>query len=168
MNNEMNATEVKLRIRILNIIEILGIQFILIFTLGFQVFLHDLPCPLCLLQRVGFFGIIIGLLMNLRFGLKPFHYSIILLSALFTSLVALRHIVINVVPDGGYGNPFLGLHLYTWSFIISTTILVFTTLVLGINRQFQYGNPKMGSHWTTHTLLAVTTFIFALNLILLL
>lgn len=110
----MNATaDVKMKISILNIVEILAIQFIILFSLGFQVFLRDLPCPLCLLQRIGFFGIILGLLMNLRFGLRPRHYSIILLSAFFTSLVALRHIVINVVPDGGYGNTFLGLHLYT-------------------------------------------------------
>jgi hypothetical protein len=106
--------------------------------------------------------------MNLRFGLHPRHYSVILLSSFFTSLVALRQVAINTVPDGGYGDTFLGFHLYSWSFFISTLILIFTAIVLGFNRQFQKVPFKFKIPVRTHTLLAITNIIFALNLILLL
>lgn len=161
------TAELKQKISIFNLVEVLGIQLTLILALGFQIFLHDAPCPLCLLQRVGFFGITIGLLMNLRFGLRPAHYSIVLLSAVFTSFVALRQLVMNMVPDGGYGSPFLGWHLYTWSFILATFIIIITAIVLGVNRQFQNAQSNLRSHWSTQGLLAITTLIFALNLILL-
>ncbi len=78
--------------------EIVGVCLILVVALGFQIFLHDLPCPLCMLQRIGFFGVTLGLLMNLRLGLHPSHYALSLLSALFTGFVALRQIALHVVP----------------------------------------------------------------------
>lgn len=166
--HEITITKnIKNRVRILNALETLGIQFILVVALGFQIFLHDLPCPLCLLQRVGFFGIAIGLLMNLRFGLHPSHYAIALLSALFTSFVALRQIALHVVPGTGvYGLPFLGLHLYTWSFIISMLIILFTTVMLGIDRQYQNSMAiRMQSHWSTYTLIALTALLLIINII---
>jgi disulfide bond formation protein DsbB len=163
-----NVSDVKMKISLFNIIEVIIIQLAVIFSLIFQIFLNDKPCILCLLQRVGFFGIILGLLMNLRFGLQPKHYSIILLSAFFTSLASLRQIAINVVPEGGFGTSLFGFHMYTWSFFVSTIILILTTLALGINRQFYPTFHKLRSHWTTQVLLAITTFIFVLNLILLL
>lgn len=166
--NEITITKnTKSRIRLLNGLEILGIQFILILALGFQIFLHDLPCPLCLLQRIGFFGIAIGLLMNLRFGLHPSHYAIALLSALFTSFVALRQIALHVVPGTGvYGLPFLGLHLYTWSFIVAMLIIIFTSIILGIDRQYQNSmSIRMQSHWSTHSLLGLTVLVLIINII---
>jgi disulfide bond formation protein DsbB len=161
---------IKTNLRGLNILEILGIQSILIFALVFQIFLKDLPCPLCLLQRIGFFGIAIGLLMNLRFGLHPSHYAMALLSALFTSFVALRQIVLHIVPGTGkYGLPFLGLHLYTWSFIAAMMIIIFTSLILSIDRQYDnHLATRMRSHWSTYTLLAFTTLLVIINVVSLL
>jgi len=125
-----------------NTLELLGILAVLFIAFLFQVLLHDLPCPLCLLQRVGFFGIALGFLLNLRFGFKPSHYGIVILSAIFTSFVALRQIAIHVIPGtGAYGQPFLGFHLYTWSFIISMIVIVTTTLLLSIDRQYFREEP---------------------------
>lgn len=156
-------------IRFFNMIELVGILLTLLVALGFQIFLHDLPCPLCLLQRIGFLGIAVGLLMNLRFGLHPSHYSIALLSALFTSFVALRQIALHVVPGtGSYGEPFLGLHLYTWSFIVSMLILIATTLVLGIERQYKnHWVTHLRSHWITHFFLGLTVLVILVNIVLL-
>ena len=170
MTDIIDPKTIKTSVSILNALETLGIQLILIFALMFQIFLQDLPCPLCLLQRIGFFGIAIGLLMNLRFGLHPSHYSISLLSALFTSFVALRHIALHVVPGTGvYGLPFLSLHLYTWSFIASMIILIFTSIILGIDRQYKNSMAiRMQSHWSTHALLALTIILLLVNIISLL
>lgn len=174
----INIANIKRKIFFLNILEILGIYLILIFALGFQIILHDLPCPLCLLQRIGFFGIALGLLMNLRFGLHPSHYSIALVSALFTSFVALRHIALHIVPGTGtYGQSFLGLHLYTWSFITAVIVLLYTSIVLGIDRQYEISSDKpyqnnvsiqIRSHWITYLLIAFTGLLLLANLVSLL
>ena len=106
--------------RFFNFIELTGIFFMLLLCFIFQIVLHELPCPLCLLQRLGFLCVALGFMMNLRFGLRPSHYAISILSALFTGFVALRQIALHVVPgSGSYGAAFLGMHLYTWSFVIS-------------------------------------------------
>lgn len=133
-----NQSGARIFAKTFNVMELLGIQLTLILAIVFQIFLHELPCPLCLLQRIGFFGIALGLLLNLRNGLHPSHYSICLLSALFTSFVALRQIALHVVPGTGfYGAPFLGLHLYSWSFILAMLIIIATSFILGINRQYE-------------------------------
>ncbi|MDF2867477.1 MAG: dsbB 1 [Gammaproteobacteria bacterium] len=153
--------------RIFNTLELTGIILMLMMAFGFQLVLHELPCPLCLLQRVGFIGIAFGFLMNLRFGLRPSHYAIVLLSALFTSFVALRQIALHVVPGtGAYGNALFGLHLYTWSFIICTLIVIATTFMLSIDTQYQVvhkRNIRMPA--LTHTLFATTLFIIIANLV---
>ncbi len=161
--------KIQTAVKIINILELIGIWLTLLMALGFQIFLHDLPCPLCMLQRIGFFGVAIGLLMNLRLGLHPSHYSIVLLSALFTSFVALRQISLHVIPGtGSYGEPFLGLHLYTWSFIISMIIIIVTTLVLGIDRQYENNYAiRMRTHWMTHLLFSITAILIMVNIILL-
>lgn len=161
--------KVKNWVHILNGLELLGILSILIVALLFQFLWHDLPCPLCLLQRFGFMGIAFGLLLNLRCGLLPSHYTIVLLSALFTSFVAIRQIVLHIVPGTGvYGEAFLGLHLYTWSFIVSMLTILYTSLILGIDRQYKNGFiEKMQSHWITHGLFVITLIILCVNIILL-
>src|ERR1700733_10349399 len=103
---------------IANLLVLLSIIFISLFAFMIQFFFEELPCPLCLLQRVGFLFMAYGLLLNFRFGFRPSHYTIILLGAVYTSLVALRQIAINVLSTtGGYGTAIFGLHLYTWSFV---------------------------------------------------
>lgn len=123
--------------RLCSFAELSGVIVMLFMAFAFQILFHELPCPLCLLQRLGFFGVALGFLLNLRYGLRPSHYSIVILSALFTSFVALRQIALHVLPGtGAYGDAFLGLHLYTWSFIISMIIIVMTTAMLGMDRQY--------------------------------
>jgi len=147
--------------RFCNAAEITGVLIMLFMALIFQVFLNELPCPLCLLQRVGFFGVALGLLLNLRYGLQPSHYSIVILSALFTSFVALRQIALHVVPGtGSYGFAFLGYHLYTWSFIISMIIIFATTVMLGMDRQYATNFSSVPRFR------ALTTLLFAILLLL--
>lgn len=143
---------------------VIGILFL---TLALQFLLHELPCPLCLLQRIGFLGIALGFLMNLRFGFRPSHYSIVLLSSLFTAAVALRQIALHAIPGtGSYGSPILGLHLYTWSFILAVTLLVITSLILGIDKQFLSSKrTNKAWHFLTHILFGLVTLVILINII---
>lgn len=102
-----------------------------------QLAFEELPCPLCILQRLGLIFILYGGFLNLRYGFKPSHYGLILLSGLFTSFVALRQIVLHIIPGtGSYGSAIMGYHLYTWSFMISMGIIILTTILLSIDRQY--------------------------------
>lgn len=102
-----------------------------------QLFFQELPCPLCILQRIGFVCMLYGSFLNLYFGFQPSHYATIVFSGLFTSFVALRQIVLHIIPGTGeYGEPILGFHLYTWAFIISMFIIILTTALLAVDRQY--------------------------------
>lgn len=148
-------------------VELSGIILMLFMAFAFQIIFKELPCPLCLLQRVGFLGVAFGFLLNLRFGLRPSHYSIVLISAIFTSFVALRQVALHVVPgSGSYGNAVLGFHLYTWSFIIAMIVMIVTVLISGVDRQYQttYNNDKRGG-LLTHGLFLIFTLLVITNLV---
>lgn len=123
--------------RLANLFELSGVLLVLLLAFLLQFVLGELPCPLCLLQRFGFMAIAFGFLLNFRFGFRPSHYSVVLLSALFTAFVSLRQIALHVIPGtGSYGAPILGFHLYTWSFILSMLIVISTSLLLSVDRQY--------------------------------
>ena len=71
----------------INIFDLFGISLVLIAAFVFQVGLHELPCPLCLLQRLGLLGIAFGTLLNLRYGTRVIHYALSCLSAIFMELL---------------------------------------------------------------------------------
>lgn len=105
--------------RDLNALVILILCGVLLGAFGVQIFLHEEPCPLCLLQRLGMIGVGSSLLLNVWFGVRPAHYGLALLSALTGGFVALRQISLHVCPGfSAFGIPVLGISLYTWSFFV--------------------------------------------------
>ena len=153
--------------RIANALELAGIIMVLVLALLFQFWLRELPCPLCILQRIGFLGIAFGFLLNLRFGFRPSHYSIVLISALFTSFVALRQVCLHVLPNtGAYGSAIFGLHLYTWSFIVAMLVVISSAILLGVDEQYLTAVKKSTKwHQTVHVLFVVMVFVIAANII---
>ena len=115
----------------LNAAGLAGLIAVLLVAYADQLAGHDLPCPLCLLQRVALVGVAYGLLLNLRFGPRPSAYGIMLLAALFGMAASGRQILLHVMPgSGAYGAPLLGLHLYTWSFILFVLVILGTAVLL--------------------------------------
>lgn len=101
-----------------------------------QLMRHDLPCPICLLQRASFIGIGLCLCMNLKDGIKTFHYGLMLLSAILGFALALRQIFLHIAPgDPGYGQLLFGFHMYIWSAILFTII----SGLIGIGLLFEQG-----------------------------
>lgn len=126
--------------RALNAIGLLAVCGILLGSFYFQLAWHELPCPLCLLQRVGFVAVGFGLALNLIYGARPSHYGVMLVGALYGGAVAVRQVLLHIVPGtGSYGSPVLGLHYYTWSAIFFFLILAGTALMLLFDRQFVRG-----------------------------
>ena len=159
----MKAKEkIKLFTKIINFLEVIGIIFILLLAMLYQFWLNELPCPLCLIQRIGFFGLAIALLFNFKFGQRPSHYAIALLFSMLISFASLRQIVLHIVPGtGGYGSVIFGFHMYTWSFILSMFINIVTICVLGLDRQY-YSDELYRTKWRT-----IRNILFLLIIILL-
>lgn len=129
----------------LNTIGLLAIVAVLAFALGDQLLFKDLPCPLCILQRVGFVMAGFGLALNLRFSPHPSHYALTILGALFGGAVSIRQILLHIVPSSGaYGDAFLELHFYTWALLIFVLILFGTACMLLFDRQFDKGAHGAG------------------------
>lgn len=111
--------------RFLNDLAGLGIAGILAFAFAWQLLLDELPCPLCLLQRLAFAAIGVGICLNIAFGLRPSHFGVILLSALFGVLASSRQVMLHIVPgSGAYGSPLWGMHFYTWALIAFLAVIL--------------------------------------------
>src|SRR5579863_2126078 len=115
---------------ICDILTLAVINVVLWASLYIQFTQYELPCPLCLEQRMGLFAISLGYILNLYFGVKARHYAISTLITLLIATIAMVQILMHIVPDtGSYGSPFMGFHLYTWVFIICAAV-TFWNLIL--------------------------------------
>ncbi len=65
----------------LNALSLYAVALVLAAAFAAQLILHELPCPLCLLQRLQFAVLAIGPILNIRYGPRPSHYALSLLAA---------------------------------------------------------------------------------------
>jgi disulfide bond formation protein DsbB len=123
---------------ILNAISLYAVALVLAAAFAAQLLLHELPCPLCLLQRILFAMLAIGPIMNIRFGPRPSHYALSLLTAVAGAVASTRQVLLHIMPgDGGYGSALLGYHYYTWALIGFIAAIVLLAAVLLFDRQFE-------------------------------
>ncbi|MEO6986350.1 MAG: disulfide bond formation protein B [Paralcaligenes sp.] len=121
--------------RVINTFALLAICGVLGFAFAWQLIYNEIPCPLCLLQRVAFILAGIGLLLNVRYGPANLHYGLIILSALAGAFVAACQMALHIMPgDAGYGAPFLGLHFYTWALLMFIALIAYCGLMLCLDR----------------------------------
>jgi disulfide bond formation protein DsbB len=111
--------------RTLNALICLIICGVLLSAFGVEFLWREVPCPLCMLQRLCMIGAAIGCMLNVKFGIKASHYGLMLLSSLAGGTVALRQISLHVCPGTPtFGFPVLGLSLYTWSFLVFACVVL--------------------------------------------
>lgn len=119
----------------LNAIGVLGISLVLLFAFIDQLLLADLPCPLCLLQRVAFVLAGFGLALNLRFGPQPRYYALTLVAALVGMMISGRQVMLHIAPGtGSYGEAVFGLHFYSWAFLLFGLIILGVAFLLYFHR----------------------------------
>ena len=120
--------------RLGNAIAAVGIAIILLVAFGLQFGLNELPCPLCNLQRVAFVLCGFGFILNLRFGVQPLHYGLVLLAALFGVVVSGYQVAQHIAPGAvAYGAPLLGMHLDTWSLVLFFAVIAVVALLLMVS-----------------------------------
>ena len=86
----------------------------------------ELPCPLCLLERVAMFGVCFGIMMNFRRGFSYQNTGFSLLFAIILLVVAVRQSLLDIYPRPGHeyiGSAIFGIHMPVWSIIIALSLL---------------------------------------------
>jgi disulfide bond formation protein DsbB len=111
----------------------------------FQFALGELPCPLCILQRMGMMLSSLGplyiVIRSLRGTLAPSDFmtglGFAIVGALLGSAMSIRQILLHIMPgDPGYGTAILGLHLYTWALVSFIVVLTFAGVLLTFGTEF--------------------------------
>jgi disulfide bond formation protein DsbB len=112
--------------------QILVVCFVLSGSLAYQFTLCELPCPLCVLQRLSFLLACVGSLGVLRnpapLGKIPGQargFVLCIFASFIGAVVSIRQVLLHIVPpDSGYGPPVFGLHLYTWALIVFCCLIL--------------------------------------------
>ena len=150
--------------RMLNLIGMLGIVGIFAGAFVYQFSYRELPCTLCLLQRVAMLGVAMGAAMNVMIGPDTRHYGVCLVSAVFGIAVSIRQSLLHINPffDTKTGQPTLeatanppfgqevfGLNLYIWGIII----FLVTFLAIGVVQLFRdpLSEPGGAPGWLSRT-----------------
>ncbi len=129
----------------LNAIALYAIAAVLLAAFYYQFALGELPCPLCLLQRVAFTALAVGPVLTLRYGPRPGHYGLVILAALLGAAIASRQVLLHIMPgDAGYGSALLGYHFYTWAFLCFVAAIAASAAMLLFQGQFVGDGPALG------------------------
>lgn len=121
-----------------------GLAAILTAAMVLQYAGGEIPCPLCLLQRVAMFGICFGVIRHTRDGFDGRNIGISLVWALFLLLVSVRQVLLNIVKRPGHaypGSAVFGLHMPVWSVVIAFAVLLAFAGVLAL---FGDERPRAG------------------------
>jgi disulfide bond formation protein DsbB len=95
----------------------------------------EIPCPLCLLQRVAMFGVCFGIILHFRDGDSARNDGFCMLFALLLLIISVRQTLLDIFPRPGHdyvGSAVLGLHMPVWSVIIAAAVLVAFAVKLAI------------------------------------
>jgi disulfide bond formation protein DsbB len=151
----------------LNALSLYAVALVLAAAFTAQLLLHELPCPLCLLQRIQFAVLAIGPILNVRWGPRPSHYALSLLAAAVGAAFSTRQVLLHIMPgDAGYGTALFGFHYYTLALIGFAAAIVLLAAVLLFDRQFEEDGatqPVIGSFARTAVWLVIV--LTALNVI---
>ena len=124
----------------------------------------ELPCPLCLLQRVALFGVCFAIMLGLRDDDTARVTGIGLVFSLFLLIVSVRQTLLDIYPRPGHeyiGSAVFGLHMPVWSVIIALALLAGYALKLVVFSDRQ--RPHISSYPALQRLAsAVSVFVIIL------
>ncbi|MEM7021466.1 MAG: disulfide bond formation protein B [Pseudomonadota bacterium] len=153
---------------------ILGTCTILIGAFWFQFAENELPCPLCMLQRMCMVLAAIGPAFILTQGRSAHHYGLsvlgsglgmAILAAVGGMSISARQVLLHIAPnDAGYGSPILGLHLYTWALIVFVGIIVVSAITMLLEPELRPSEPKK-LPWYSKATLTLFGLVIAANAI---
>jgi len=151
-----------------------AIAFILTAALIMQLLYHEIPCPLCLLQRVAYLGIGFGIILNLRNGYSMRNEGLCLIMIIVLLMISTHQTLLDIYPRPGHqyiGTSILGLHMPVWSIVFSIIFLLSDALRFSL---LSYGDYLKQAHLSLHptlqlmskSIIWIIISIAAINLIL--
>lgn len=105
---------------------VVALAGVLTAALVMEIAYGEKPCPLCLLERIGMFGICVGIVLHLRRGPSVRAIGLGFASALFLLVVSVRQVLLDICPRPGHsyvGSAVLGLHMPVWSVLVAVAVL---------------------------------------------
>lgn len=133
-----------------------------------QQIVGDLPCPLCVVQRICLMLVALGplhILMRARDGALTSRDAAVgngmsIVAALVGVVTSGRQVLLHILPgDAGFGAPVFGLHLYTWC-LIAFACQIAASGVLLIALDFITEKP-LDWRWTNATAIALAVLVVA-------
>lgn len=135
---DLSVTKQRL-LAIVNYVFLLLVMFviaaILTAAMSLQYLNGELPCPLCLLERVAMLGVCFGIMLNFRRGFSYQNTGFSLLFAIFLLVVSVRQTLLDIYPRPGHayiGSAVFGIHMPVWSVIIALSLLISFAIKLAI------------------------------------
>jgi disulfide bond formation protein DsbB len=138
--------------RVLNFVGLMAMIGVLLGAYIYQFYYRDVPCTLCLLQRVAMFAVAFGAAMNLMLGPDPRHYGVCLVSAVFGMSISIRQTMLHINPyfdtktakptllataNPPFGQAVFGLDLYVWGILLFGTVILAVGIVQLFPSQFR-------------------------------
>ncbi len=126
----------------------------------------EIPCPLCLLQRVAMFGCCFGIIMQLRAEESERGAGIGLVFAVLLLVISARQTLLDIVPRPGHeyiGQAVFGIHMPVWSVVIAVALLLGFAIRLAL-----FGAPRAASapmHRTARGLEIYVVLLCAINFV---
>jgi disulfide bond formation protein DsbB len=126
--------------RLILVAMLLVLAAILTAAMVMQFVYGELPCPLCLLQRVAMFGCCFGLIQQLRSGGSERGTGVCLIFSVLLLVISVRQTLLDIFPRPGHeyvGSAVFGVHMPVWS------VLIAVALLLGLAVRFAlFGSPR--------------------------
>lgn len=125
----------------------------------------EIPCPLCLLQRVAMFGVCFGIILQFRYGFSYRNTGMSMIFSLFLLIVSVRQTLLDIYPRPGHeyiGTSVFGLHMPVWSILIAVALLIafaFQLIVWGGSTQLQH---KSLTHQSLLRVLAIALSLYVI------
>lgn len=126
--------------RLVLLLMLLVLAAILTTAMVMQYVFGELPCPLCLLQRVAMFGVCFGIIQQFRYGTSERSTGISLIFTIVLLVISVRQTLLDLFPRPGHeyiGTAIFGIHMPVWSVIIAVALLLGFTIKLAV-----LGSPR--------------------------
>jgi disulfide bond formation protein DsbB len=161
--------------RILNFLGFLAMIGVLAGAYVYEFYYLDVPCTLCLLQRLAMVAVAFGAAMNVVLGPDPRHYAVCLISAIFGGAISVRQTLLHINPffdtttslptleattNGPFGAPVWGLSLYVWGVILFATVILAVGIGQLFRRQFAAAEGRDGPGRLTGLAIATVAILF--------
>jgi disulfide bond formation protein DsbB len=153
---------------------ILGICAVLIGAFVIQFGYKEMPCPLCLIQRMCMILAALGPAYVLVEGRSRHAHglSIIgsgfgmsILAAVGGMAVSARQVLLHIAPgDPGYGAPVMGMHLYTWALVVFVAVIVVSGLTIMFQPTLELPRSRR-MRWLTRVTLGLFALVIAANVV---